>query len=87
MVLSTGIAGEYYGVEGMSWKDPPLLDNPDAIRVIDGRRFRLYRDGKQVRIVAWRQRKAVYWVSNTLTKTLSPKQMLGIADSLRRLKG
>ena len=87
LVLAKGIVGEYYGVEGMSWKDPPLLDNPDEIRTVGGRRLQIYRDGKRVRIVAWRTRKAVYWVSNTLTQSLSRAQMLGIAGSLRRLKG
>jgi hypothetical protein len=87
LVLAKGIAGEYYGVEGMSWKDPPLLDNPDQIKVVDGRRMQIYHDGKRIRIVAWRAKKAVYWVSNTLTESLSNDQMLGIAGSLRRLKG
>jgi LCP family protein required for cell wall assembly len=87
LVLARGIAGEYYGVEGMSWKSPPLLDNPDEVKVVGGRRLQIYRDGKRVRIVAWRTPKAVYWVSNTLTQSLGRAQMLGIAGSLRKLKG
>jgi LCP family protein required for cell wall assembly len=86
LVVSKGVVGEYYGVEGMSWKDPPLLDNPDAVRIVNGRRLLIYRDGSAVRIVAWRSKKAVYWVSNTLTKALSPAQMIGIASSMRALK-
>ena len=39
--------------------------------VRDGRKLMVYRDGKRVRLVAWRTRKAVYWVSNTLTQSLS----------------
>jgi hypothetical protein len=38
-----------------------------------------------VRLVAWHTRAAVYWVSNTLTRSLSAEEMLGIAASLRRL--
>ena len=45
----------------------------------------VYRDGKRIRLVAWRTPKAVYWVSNTLTQSLSTQQMLGIAGSLRKL--
>jgi polyisoprenyl-teichoic acid--peptidoglycan teichoic acid transferase len=86
MVISRGIAGQYYGVEGMTWKSPPILDAPDQQRTINGRRFLLYRDGSAIRIVAWRTPRAVYWVSNTLTKDLTNRQMLGIASSLRRLK-
>jgi LCP family protein required for cell wall assembly len=87
LVLAKGIVGEYYGVEGMSWKDPPLLDNPDEVKLVGGRKLQIYRDGKRVRIVAWRTRKAVYWVSNTLSQSLSRPQMIGIAASLRKLKG
>jgi LCP family protein required for cell wall assembly len=86
LVVSKGVVGEYYGVEGMSWKDPPLLDNPNAVRIVNGRRLLIYRDGSAVRIVAWKTKKAVYWISNTLTKSLSPAQMIGIASSMKALK-
>jgi LCP family protein required for cell wall assembly len=86
LVLSRGIAGQYYGVEGMTWKDPPILDNPDQRRTVNGRRFSLYKDGSRIHIVAWRTGKASYWVSNTLSNDLSNQQIIGIAASLRRLK-
>jgi polyisoprenyl-teichoic acid--peptidoglycan teichoic acid transferase len=86
MVLSKGIAGQYYGVQGMTWKDPPILDNPDERRTVSGRRMSIYKDGGAIRIVAWRTRKAIYWVSNTLTHDLSNRQILAIAGSLRRLR-
>jgi hypothetical protein len=35
-------------------------------------------------MVAWRTRGAVYWVSNTLSRTLSEREMTGIAASLAR---
>ena len=28
MVLYAGVAGQYYGVQGTSWKAPPILDSP-----------------------------------------------------------
>ena len=65
---------------------PPILDNPDEVRTIAGRRLRLYYDGRRLRLVAWRTRKAVYWVSNTLSQSLSTRQMLAIASTLTRLK-
>jgi polyisoprenyl-teichoic acid--peptidoglycan teichoic acid transferase len=86
LVLSKGIAGEYYGVQGMTWKDPPILDNPDEVRRVGGRKLRLYYDGRRVRLVAWKTRRAVYWISNTLSQSLNSRQMLAIADSLTRLK-
>jgi len=87
LVLAKGIAGEYYGVQGMTWRHPPILDDPHETIVRDGRKLLVFRDGKRVRIVAWRTRKAVYWVSNTLTQSLSSDQMIGIASSLKRLGG
>jgi LCP family protein required for cell wall assembly len=86
LVLSKGRAGEYYGLQGTTWREPPLLDDPDSTRTVDGRRLMIYRDGSHIRIVAWRTKRAVYWVTNTLTQTLTNRQMLGIAGSLRRLK-
>jgi polyisoprenyl-teichoic acid--peptidoglycan teichoic acid transferase len=77
--------GEYYGIQGLRWKTPPILDNPDETVERDGRRFMLFFDGRQLRMVAWRTKRAVYWVSNTLTQNLSQAQMLEIAGSLRRL--
>jgi hypothetical protein len=85
-VVSKGLAGEYYGIQGMTWKAPPILDNPDETREVGGRRYQLYFDGRRLRLVAWKTRRAVYWVSNTLSQSLNQRQMLAIADSLTRLK-
>jgi LCP family protein required for cell wall assembly len=85
IVISTGAPGEYYGVQGMTWKTPPLLDSPDRVRVINGRRLLLYYDGSKLRQIAWRTPRAVYWVTNTLDRKISNTRLLAIASSLRRL--
>jgi hypothetical protein len=85
LVVSKGVIGEYYGIQGMTWREPPILDDPSEIRRVNGRRLELHYDGKRLRIVAWRTKHAVYWVSNTLTQSLGKEQMIGIAASLRRL--
>jgi polyisoprenyl-teichoic acid--peptidoglycan teichoic acid transferase len=85
LVLYNGRLGEYYGVQGTTWKKPPILDSPAEVRRIDGRDFRVYRSGRQVRLVSWETEDAVYWVSNTLNQALSRQQMLGIAASTREL--
>jgi polyisoprenyl-teichoic acid--peptidoglycan teichoic acid transferase len=77
--------GEYYGVQGLTWRDPPILEDPAAVRRIGGREYELHYDGDRVRLVAWRTPKAVYWISNTLLLTLSERQMLAIARSTKRL--
>lgn len=84
MVISAPGIGQYYGVEGTTWKAAPILDNPTSTKKVNGRTFQLYGDGHQLRLVAWKTDKAVYWVSNTLLQSLSNKQMLAIADSLTR---
>ena len=66
----------------MTWKAPPILDKPDEVRTVDGRKLRIYYDGRRLRLVAWKTRKAVYWVSNTLSQSLNTRQMLAIAGSL-----
>jgi LCP family protein required for cell wall assembly len=81
-----GALAEYYGVQGTTWKDPPILDEPSETREAGGRRLRLFYDGRRLRLVAWRTPRAVYWVSNTLRNTLSEREMLGIAGSLRRMR-
>ncbi len=85
IVLSTGQPGEYYGVQGMSWKAPPVLDNPSDKMRMRRRTYELFYDGTQLRLVAWRTPRGVYWVSNTLSLTLSNQQMLAIARSLTRV--
>src|SRR3954466_6621363 len=77
--------GQYYGVQGTNWKAPPILDNPDGEQRMRGRTYKLYYDGRALRLVAWETPRAVYWVSNTLTESLSNRQMLGIARSLSRI--
>jgi LCP family protein required for cell wall assembly len=86
MVIKRGIVGEYYGLQGTTWKDPPILRSPDEKRKIGGREFEIHTDGDRVRLVAWRTKDAVYWVSNTILQTLSRRQMLSIARSARRLE-
>jgi LCP family protein required for cell wall assembly len=86
LVLYAGAFGEYYGVQGMTWRQPPILDDPDGFRVINGRRLMLFYDGHHLRLVAWRHGRAVYWVTNTLTQSIPNNQLLAIAGSLTHLR-
>jgi LCP family protein required for cell wall assembly len=85
LVLYAGELGQYYGVQGTTWKAAPILDNPTDERIIGGRRFRRYFTGKKIRLMAWETPKAVYWVSNTLSLELTNRQMMEIARSLQRI--
>jgi hypothetical protein len=86
LAIWTGAPGEYYGVEGTSWKTPPILDHPDRVISQNGRRLLLFYDGSRVRVVGWRTPKAVYWVSNTITHRITNQRMIAIAASLSHLK-
>ena len=85
MVVEAPGIGEYYGIQGMDWKDPPLLANPSGTMKAGKRKLMLFRDGSRLRLVAWKTDNAVYWVSNTLLRSLTNRQMVGIARSLTRV--
>ena len=78
---------EYYGVEGTTWSDPPILEKKSESREIDGRIYDLFYDGDRLRLVAWREGGNSYWVSNTLAQTLEEADMLAIATSVDEAHG
>jgi polyisoprenyl-teichoic acid--peptidoglycan teichoic acid transferase len=86
MVFFTGYIGEYYGLQGSSWRDPPILDSPSEKRTIRGREYLLFYNGDRLRLVGWKTKKASYWVSNTLLQSVTAKEMLGVARWMSRVK-
>jgi polyisoprenyl-teichoic acid--peptidoglycan teichoic acid transferase len=85
LVLDAGGIGEFYGVQGTGWRDPPILRDPSEVRRVRGKRLLLFFDGRRLRFVAWRTGRAAYWVSNTLVESIPPRQMVAIAASLQRI--
>jgi polyisoprenyl-teichoic acid--peptidoglycan teichoic acid transferase len=85
IVAFEGSIGQYYGIQGTTWKSPPILDDPSERRREGGRTYELFYDGGRLRLVAWRTPRGVYWVSNTLLRTLTNRQMLALARSARRI--
>jgi LCP family protein required for cell wall assembly len=81
------VLGQYYGIQGMNWLHPPILNNASATRTVNGRKLLLYYNGSHLSMVAWRTATSSYWISNSLTATaLDNAQMLEIAASLTRAK-
>src|SRR5918998_1760767 len=39
LVLAKGVVGEYYGVQGTTWRHPPILDDPHDTRLRAGRKL------------------------------------------------
>jgi LCP family protein required for cell wall assembly len=85
VVLENEIEGQYYGIQGTTWRTPPILDGPHSTQRMAGRSYRVYYDGAKIRLVAWETPRGVYWVSNSLSRDLSNRAMLGIARSLTRI--
>jgi polyisoprenyl-teichoic acid--peptidoglycan teichoic acid transferase len=85
IVVRTGELGAYYGIQGITWRDPPILDSASETTTIAGRKYYLYGDGNRLRLVAIKTPRAAYWVSNTLLLSLNNRQMMAIARSLQRI--
>jgi len=85
-VVGTTPQGGYWGVQALSWADPPAISDPSATKMIDGHRYWLFYEGEKLHMVAWRRSGSVYWVVNTLDNQLSEKLMLALATSATRVK-
>ncbi|HET6866970.1 MAG TPA: LCP family protein [Solirubrobacteraceae bacterium] len=75
--------GEYYGVQGTTWTDPPILAHPTRTVLIDGKKLLEFYNGGRLSLVGWKTAGAAYWVSNTLTDSIPAGQLLAIAASLQ----
>jgi polyisoprenyl-teichoic acid--peptidoglycan teichoic acid transferase len=77
--------GQYWGLQGLAWKNPPILKGNATVRHIRGRAYYIYTEGNVTRTIAWKTSRAVYWLQNTLSGELTPQQMLAIATSATSL--
>jgi LCP family protein required for cell wall assembly len=87
VVAENVVLGQYYGIQGTTWKAPPILADATDTKTMRGRKYKLGWDGTQLRVVAWTTKSGTYWISNTLSMALTNKEMLGIAYSLTRFGG
>jgi len=79
IVIQKASLGQFYDVQGTSWTDPPLLSNPGASIHVGSRTYDLYYAGEQIRTIAWHEDGAAYWIQNTLTNAVQPREMLAMA--------
>jgi LCP family protein required for cell wall assembly len=79
--------GEFYDVQGTTWADPPLLSNPDQTVHIGARTYGLFYAGEEIRTIAWRDGNATYWIQNTLTNSVQPREMLALAAQTQPVIG
>ena len=57
IVLAHGDDGQYYGVQGTTWRSPPILKTTSTKLRMRGRTYRIFREGGHIRHVAWRTRR------------------------------
>jgi polyisoprenyl-teichoic acid--peptidoglycan teichoic acid transferase len=85
IVVKAHNVGQYWGVQGLAWKKPPILKGNPTVKHYRGRIFYIYPEGDRTRLVAWKTPRAVYWVENTLSGDLTNQQILAIAESTTHL--
>lgn len=82
LVMEDSAGAHYFGVQGIrGWPDPPILDDPAEVKEINGREFKFFTDGGQIKLIAWHRGENSYWISNDLLESLSNDQMIGMARS------
>jgi hypothetical protein len=85
LVFTNGGGLEYWGIQMTSWRDAPILKDPNETVTLGGRRFELHYSGPKLHMVVLRRRGAAYWVVNTLDNALSNETMLAVAKGLKPL--
>jgi len=80
VAIDRGQLGQYYDVQGTNWTDPPLLSAPRQTVHVGPRTYEVSYAGEHVRVIAWHEGEAVYWIENTLTNDVSPQAMLAMAE-------
>ena len=80
IVIDRGGLGEFYDVQGTTWNDPPLLSDPSQTVHIGSRTYSLFYAGEEIRTIAWHEGGAAYWIQNTLTNSVQPREMLAMAE-------
>ncbi len=74
----------YFGIQGIrGWEDPPILSDPTETRELHGREYDIYSSAGKVTLVAWHRGESTYWISNSLSDSLTNDQMIGIAKSAK----
>ncbi|HZL47785.1 MAG TPA: LCP family protein [Solirubrobacteraceae bacterium] len=80
IVIDQGLLGQFYDIQGTTWTNPPLLSNPNQMLHIGSRSYSLFYTGEQIRTIAWHEHGGEYWIENTLTNNVAPREMLAMAE-------
>jgi len=81
-VLELPDGAHYFGLQGIrGWSDPPILSGPSIDQEIRGREYEIFLDGDRIKLIAWHRGENTYWIANSLLRTLTNDQMVGMARS------
>jgi LCP family protein required for cell wall assembly len=83
--IFAGALGQYYDVQGTTWVEAPLFTNPDQTIKVAGRTYYLYYDAQNLKMVAWFEHGAAYWIRNSLLNTLGNGELLAMAEQTQTL--
>ncbi|MEZ5124960.1 MAG: LCP family protein [Thermoleophilia bacterium] len=88
-VAAAVVVGTYgsgsWSIQALRWTDPPAIAHPSAVRVVDGRRYMLFKQSGHLHMIAWKENGVLYWVLNTLDDQLPNDLMLALATSCQPL--
>jgi polyisoprenyl-teichoic acid--peptidoglycan teichoic acid transferase len=87
IVVDQGELGQFYDVQGSTWTSSPLLSGPTQEISVGPRTYSLFYAGEHLKTIAWREASAAYWIENTLTSSLTPRQMLALAEQTQPVIG
>ena len=77
------ILGQYYTVQGTTWRDPPILRAKVArVQTVRGRKLYIYENGGNISLVSMHTAHGVYWIANTLEDAIPNSEMVAMAASL-----
>jgi LCP family protein required for cell wall assembly len=79
-VFAAGPIGQYYDVQGTAWTKAPQFSNPEQTVSVGPRTYRLFYDGSNLKLVAWSEHGAVYWIHNSLSDSVPNGDLLAIAE-------
>jgi len=70
-----------FTVQAVRWRNPPIAEDPQAERTLNGRKYELFFNGAKIHRIVWREGNMTYWISNSFTDYYPNKAMIEIAKS------
>ena len=86
VVVGTTTGGGYWHIEEMRWTNPPAIASPDDVKTIRGVRYLQFYNGLKLHMVAFKMKRNLYWVTNSIDNELPNDVMMALATSFKPVK-